>query len=117
MADTELVEDGSLLGRFGGERPPAAPWFEAVLARNPAGQRHLVGGKLSYADLSLFQVVEGLRYAFPKASARVLAKTPHVVKLRDRVASLPRVAAYLRSERRIPFNEDGIFRCYPELDV
>ncbi len=97
--------------------PKFLNWFEAVLARNPAGQRHLVGGKLSYADLSLFQVVEGLRYAFPKASARVLAKTPHVVKLRDRVASLPRVAAYLRSERRIPFNEDGIFRCYPELDV
>ena len=97
--------------------PKFLQWFEAVLARNPAGQRHLVGGKLSYADLSLFQVVEGLRYAFPKAAARALAKTPHVVKLRDRVASLPRVAAYLRSERRIPFNEDGIFRCYPELDV
>jgi len=97
--------------------PKFIQWFETIVARNPAGQRHLVGGKLSYADLSLFQLIEGLRYAFPKASASVLAKAPHVMKLRDRVASLPKVAAYLRSERRIPFNEQGIFRCYPELDI
>ena len=92
-------------------------WFERVLVRNPGGARQLVGGKLSYADLSLFQLVAGLRYAFPKAAERVLAETPRVVELHDRVAALPRVAAYLRSERRIPFNEQGIFRCYPELDV
>jgi len=97
--------------------PKFIGWFESIIARNPAGQRHLVAGKLSYADLSLFQLVEGLRYAFPKATAAVLAKAPHVVKLHDRVASLPRVAAYLRSDRRIPFNEQGIFRCYPELDI
>ena len=92
-------------------------WFERILAHNSAGPRHLVGGKLSYADLSLFQLVEGLRYAFPRATARVLASTPRVVELHDRVEALPRVAAYLRSERRLPFNEDGIFRCYPELDL
>jgi glutathione S-transferase len=96
--------------------PKYLPWFEAIIARNPAGARHLVGGKLSYADLSLFQLVEGLRYAFPKASAKALARTPGVVQLHDRVAALPKVAAYLRSERRIAFNEQGIFRCYPELD-
>jgi glutathione S-transferase len=97
--------------------PKYMNWFEAILARNPGGPRHLVGGKLSYADLSLFQLVEGLRYAFPQAAARVLDRTPKVCALHDRVAGLPKVAAYLRSERRIPFNEQGIFRRYPELDV
>jgi glutathione S-transferase len=97
--------------------PKFLPWFEAILARNPAGSRHLVGNRLSYADLSLFQLVEGLRYAFPAAAGRVLAKTPHVVQLQGRVAALPRIAAYLASERRLPFGEEGIFRRYPELDV
>ena len=96
--------------------PKFLQWFERIVARNPAGPRHLVGGKLSYADLSLFQLVEGLRYAFPKAAERALAKAPGVCRLHDRVATLPRVAAYLRSERRIAFNEQGIFRRYPELD-
>lgn len=97
--------------------PKFLPWFERVLTRNPGGPRHLVGDHLSYVDLSLFQLVEGLRYAFPRATARVLATTPHVAELHQRVAALPRVAAYLRSERRIPFNEQGIFRRYPELDL
>ncbi len=101
----------------GARLPKYLQWFESIVVRNLAGARHLVGGKLSYADLSLFQLVEGLRYAFPKAAQRALAKTPSVVLLHDRVAVLPRVAAYLRSERRIPFNEQGIFRCYPELDI
>ncbi len=96
--------------------PKYLQWFESIVVRNPAGSRHLVGGKLSYADLSLFQLVEGLRYAFPNAAHRALAKTPAVLHLHDRVAALPKVAAYLRSERRIPFNEQGIFRRYPELD-
>ncbi|CAN5831919.1 glutathione S-transferase [soil metagenome] len=97
--------------------PKFLNWFESIVVRNPAGPRHLVGGRLSYADLSLFQLVEGLRYAFPKAAENVLAKTPGVIDLRDRVAALPKVAAYLQSERRIPFNEQGIFRRYPELDL
>ena len=97
--------------------PKYLGWLEAVLARNPKGNKHLVGARLSYADLSLFQLVEGLRYAFPKATQRALKKTPLVLALRTRVAEQRRVAAYLRSERRIPFNEDGIFRRYPELDA
>jgi glutathione S-transferase len=97
--------------------PKFMRWFEAIVQRNPAGSRHLVGGRLSYADLSLFQLVEGLRYAFPNAAAQALSTAPGVVQLHDRVAALPRVAAYLRSERRIPFNEEGIFRHYPELDL
>ena len=96
--------------------PKFLQWFETIVQRNPAGPRHLVGGKLSYADLSLFQLVEGLRYAFPLAAASALARTPGVLQLHGRVAALPRVAAYLRSERRMAFNEQGIFRRYPELD-
>ncbi|HET7864046.1 MAG TPA: glutathione S-transferase [Burkholderiaceae bacterium] len=97
--------------------PKFLQWFERIVLRNPGGPRYLVGGKLSYADLSLFQLIEGLKYAFPAAAERVLAGTPNIVQLHDRVAELPRVAAYLRSERRIPFNEQGIFRRYPELDI
>ena len=96
--------------------PKFLNWFESIVVRNPAGSRHLVGGKLSYADLSLFQLVEGLQYAFPHATKQALAQTPAVMQLHDRIAALPKVAAYLRSERRIPFNEQGIFRRYPELD-
>jgi glutathione S-transferase len=97
--------------------PKFLGWLETVLARNPKGDKHLVGARLSYADLSLFQLVEGLLYAFPKATRRATKKTPRVMALRDRVAQHRRVAAYLRSTRRIPFNEEGIFRHYPELDA
>jgi glutathione S-transferase len=96
--------------------PKFLGWFNTVLARNPAGSSWLVGARLSYADLSLFQLVDGLLYAFPKATQRALAKTPHVVALHLRVAGHKRVSAYLGSERRIAFNQDGIFRRYPELD-
>jgi glutathione S-transferase len=94
--------------------PKYLGYFERVLARNAAG--HLVGARLSYPDLSLFQVVEGLRYAFPRAWRRVEKKHPRLAALHDKVARRPRIAAYLASERRIPFNEQGIFRHYPELD-
>jgi glutathione S-transferase len=97
--------------------PKFLQWFERIVVNNPAGARHLVGGRLSYADLSLFQLVEGLRYAFPNAAAHALARTPGVMAIHDTVAALPKVAAYLRSERRVAFNEQGIFRRYPELDT
>lgn len=97
--------------------PKFLGWLETVLTRNPKGNKHLVGARLSYADLSLFQLVEGLLYAFPKATTRALKKTPLVLALHERVAQQHRVSAYLRSERRIPFNEDGLFRRYPELDA
>jgi glutathione S-transferase len=90
-------------------------YFEDVLARNRPG-RHMIGGRLGYVDLSVFQIVEGLRYAFPRAMARREFRYPLLVALHDRVAARPRIAAYLASERRIPFNESGIFRRYPELD-
>ncbi|MGB8275878.1 MAG: glutathione S-transferase [Alphaproteobacteria bacterium] len=100
--------------------PKFLGYFERVLEGNTRGRArsgpHLVGPRLSYADLSLFQVVEGLRYAFPRAMARIENKVPRVVGLHDRVAARPRIAAYLDSERRIPFSEEGIFRHYKELD-
>jgi glutathione S-transferase len=96
--------------------PKFLDWFETILARNPFGDAHLVGNKLTYADLSLFQVVEGLSYAFPKTMKRVLKDAPRVAALHNAVAQRPRMKAYLASPRRIPFNEEGIFRHYPELD-
>lgn len=94
--------------------PKFLGYFERVVARGRGS--YLLGRRLSYADLSLFQMVEGLRYAFPRAMARRRARFPKVMALRDRVAARPRIAAYLASERRIPFNQHGIFRHYPELD-
>ena len=97
--------------------PKYLGYFETVLARNKAGQgRHLIGARLTYPDLSLFQIVQGLRYAFPNAARRIEKKVKRVIAAHDAVAARPRIAAYLRSDRRIPFNEDGIFRRYPELD-
>jgi glutathione S-transferase len=93
-------------------------WLEDVLERNATSEgRWLVGRGLTYVDLSAFQLVEGLRYAFPNAMARLERNVPRLIALRDRVAVRPRIAAYLASERRLPFNQQGIFRHYPELDV
>jgi glutathione S-transferase len=96
--------------------PKFLTWFEAILRANPKGDGHLVGARLTYADLSLFQAVEGLSYALPKLMKRTLRKYPRVSALRDAVAERPRIKAYLASPRRLPFNEHGIFRHYAELD-
>jgi glutathione S-transferase len=95
--------------------PKFLGYFERVL--EVSGGTYLLGRKLTYADLSLFQIVEGLRYAFPRAMKRLEKNIPRVVALHDRVAKRPRIASYLASERRIAFNEQGIFRDYKELDV
>jgi glutathione S-transferase len=97
--------------------PKYLGYFERVLERNPAGDTHLVGARLSYPDLSLFQIVAGLRYAFPRAMAGLEPKYRRVAALHDRIAARPRIAAYLASPRRLPFNEQGIFRRYQELDA
>jgi glutathione S-transferase len=95
--------------------PKFLGYFERVLERGGA-RPHLIGRSLSYVDLSMFQVLEGLAYAFPRAFARVGRRCPRLLALRDAVRARPRLAAYLASERRIAFNQDGIFRHYPELD-
>jgi len=96
--------------------PKYFAYFETVLARNPVGPAYLIGRRLTYPDLSLFQTVEGMRYAFPKTMAKLEKKLPLTVALHDRVSARPRIKAYLASERRIPFNAMGIFRSYKELD-
>jgi glutathione S-transferase len=96
--------------------PKFLAWFERILELNPKGPEHLVSGRITYADLSLFQMVAGLQYAFPRAMARELKKVPRVAALHAAVAARRRIKAYLESERRLAFNESGIFRHYPELD-
>jgi glutathione S-transferase len=94
--------------------PKYLGYFEKVIEKS--GGPYTLGRKFSYLDLSLFQLIEGLRYAFPEALKRIERDTPGVVEVRNRVVARPRVQAYLGSKRRIAFNEMGIFRRYPELD-
>ncbi|MFZ6645273.1 glutathione S-transferase [Undibacterium sp. TJN25] len=96
--------------------PKFLGYFEQVLKTNPKRGQYMVGARLSYVDLSIFQIIEGLRYAFPRTMRRQEKDYQGLVELRDSIAERPHIAAYLQSERRIPFNEDGIFRHYPELD-
>jgi glutathione S-transferase len=90
-------------------------YFERVLKQN--GGQYSVGRRLTYVDLSLFQIVEGLRYAFPKRMKRFEKKIPSLVALHDRVTKRPRIAAYLASARRIAFSQWGICRYFKELDA
>ena len=92
-------------------------YFERVLANNSRGNRYLVGNTLSYVDLSLFQLVAGLRYAFPNTMIRIEGEYPLLIALHDHIETLTRIGAYLPSGRRIPFNQQGIFRYYKELDL
>ncbi|MFE8072513.1 glutathione S-transferase family protein [Marinobacteraceae bacterium S3BR75-40.1] len=104
-------------GNFREQRlPKFLQYFEDVLTKNPAGPDHLVGGSLSYVDLSLFHTLAGLRYAFPKAMEAQTSTIPRLNNLADAVEQRPNIQAYLTSERRQAFNESGIFRHYPELD-
>ena len=96
--------------------PKFMQYFERVLKRNPHGDTHIVGDALTTVDLSIFQLIEGLRYAFPRATRRLGEQYPALAALHGAVRATPAVARYLASERRIPFNESGIFRHYPELD-
>jgi glutathione S-transferase len=95
--------------------PKYLGYFEGLLASN--GGAYLTGRRVSYADLSLFQIVEGLRYAFPKRMEDFESEIPGLIDLHDRVAARANIKAYLSSDRRIPFNEEGIFRRYKELDI
>jgi len=94
--------------------PKFLGYFEDTLAKN--GGKHLFGTKMTYVDLSAFQIVAGLTYAFPKAMKKIGKKFPKMLALHERVANDKKLSDYFLSGRRIPFNEDGIFRHYPELD-
>jgi glutathione S-transferase len=90
-------------------------YFEGLMEEG--GSAYITGRRASYVDFSLFQIVAGLRYAFPKHMKAFEREVPRLVELHDRVAARPNIKAYLASDRRIPFNEEGIFRRYKELDA
>jgi len=96
--------------------PKFLGYFERVLGR-PGGGGYMVGGSLSYVDLSMFQLFEGLRFAFPNTMKRIEPQYPGLTALHDRVAARPNIAAYRRSPRHMAYNDRGMFRHYPELDV
>jgi glutathione S-transferase len=91
-------------------------WFETVLRRNSTGQAWLIGRRALYVDFSLFQIVEGLAYAYPRLWSAIGDDYPLLAAHRRRVAEYPGLQRYFRSSRRLGFNESGLFRHYPELD-
>jgi len=117
--DDQRPEAARAADAFVRERIPLhLRYLDRALDSNPAGGgRWLVGSGPSYPDLSTFQVIAGLRYAFPKAMRHHERTFPRLGALHDAVAQLPRIAAYLASARRLAFNEHGLFRHYPELDM
>lgn len=113
----QKAESKRRAANFTAERMPKyLGYFERILKRNAKRGGNFLGKNVSYVDFSLFQMIEGLRYAFPHVMERLESKHPLSIALRDRVSARPRLATYLASERRIAFNQDGIFRHYPELD-
>jgi len=97
--------------------PKFLGYFERVIERNPARAVGMVGARLTYADLSMAQVIAGLEYAFPKAMRKAMPKYPRLRALADHVFSQPRIARYLASRRRLAFNNDDLYRRYPGLDA
>jgi glutathione S-transferase len=114
--DDQKPEAARAAAQFREERlPKFLKYFDHAADANPGDW--LIDHRWSYADTSLFQLVEGLRYMFPKRMERLESDYPGVIRVHDLVADLPGIRAYLKSDRRLPFNEDGIFRHYPELDL
>ena len=112
----QTVEAARRSKHFLAERlPKYLGYFERFLSANSSG--YCIGRTLTYVDLSLFQIVAGLNYAFPKTMAKASRKYPRLIALHARIAERPAIAAYLKSPRRIAFNQNGIFRCYPELEA
>ncbi|MET0247648.1 MAG: glutathione S-transferase [Sphingomonas sp.] len=111
--EDQKAEAARISTEFREERMPKfLGWFSDAVEGD-----WLLGDRWSYGDTSIFQLVEGLRYMFPRRMKTLEADHPRLVAVRDRVAALPGIAAYLKSDRRIAFNQDGIFRHYPELDA
>lgn len=97
--------------------PKFLGYFENILSKNQNSHIYVLGADLTYVDLSLFQLMEGLGYAFPRAMADHTERYPALTRLHAAVRDRPRIAAYLKSDRRLPFSENGIFRRYRELDI
>lgn len=113
----QLPEASRRAAYFRRERAPELlGYFERVIECNRARRGYMLGRSLSYVDLSMFQIVSGLGYAFPRMMERLAPRIPRLLELHGRVGKRPSVAAYLTSSRRLPFNDNGIFRHYAELD-
>jgi glutathione S-transferase len=113
--EDQQAEAARAAEQFRNDRIPGYfAWFERALEEAPGDW--LSGNRWSYADLSLFQLIAGLRYAFPRRLAAIAGEYPRMMALHDQVEALPELQDYFRSNRRITFNNDGIFRHYPELD-
>jgi len=114
--DEQKPEAARAAAQFREERlPKFLAWFEKAIDCNPGDW--MIDGRWTYGDTSLFQLVEGLRYMFPRRMATLEPDYPGIRRIHAMVAELPGIRAYRRSDRAIPFNEDGIFRHYPELDA
>lgn len=114
--DDQKAEAARAAAQFRDERMPKfLRHFEAAAKSRPGDW--LIGGRWSYADCSLFQLVEGLRNMFPERMATLERDCPGLLRIHRLVSELPGIRDYLRSDRRIAFNTDGIFRHYPELDA
>ena len=113
--EQQRAEAGKRAAYFRKDRiPKYLGYFERLLSLGDG--KHLVGRRVSYVDLSMFQVLEGLSYAFPRTMRRLAPQMKRLQRLRESVRERPRVAAYLASPRRVPFNEDDLFRNYPEME-
>ena len=98
--------------------PKFLGYYERVLSGEASqGGEYLYGGQLTYADLVLFQTLDGVSFAFPKCvkTARDGGKYEKVWALYERVKGHEKIAEYLKSERRQKYKM-GIYRHYPELD-
>lgn len=113
--DEQEAEAARAAEQFREERMPKFLAHFETAADN--GEEWLIDGRWTYLDTSIFQIVEGLRYMFPKRMAAIEGGYPNLIRIRDQVADLPGIRAYLKSDRRLPFSEEGIFRHYPELDA
>lgn len=115
--EEQIVEAKKRAAIFTANRMPKfLGYFERIFELNAKGGDFIFDKKVSYVDLSLFQMIEGLRYAFPKTMAKLEPQYPRLIALHDRIMARSRIAAYLSSSRRLPFNQQGIFRHYPELE-
>jgi glutathione S-transferase len=115
--EEQTVEAKKRAGLFISNRMPKfLGYFERILNDHPNGGDFIFGKKVSYVDLSLFQMIEGSRYAFPQTMAKLEPQYPRLITVHDRIMARARIAAYISSSRRLPFNQAGIFRHYPELE-
>lgn len=98
--------------------PKFLGYFERVLKGNEeqGKGKYLVGSKLSFADTTLWHVLSGLLFAFPKEMEARKAEFELLFgTFYNSVKEASGVKEYLASGKRKPFSM-GVFRHYPELD-